>query len=92
MSKQKTEQTTEAKTAEQPKLLTVKAGQKYRGARAAWYDRMVALEGKTLEEVTKNLESDPPALYGARSKFAGKPEPVSGWIRWFERQGVAEFK
>lgn len=87
-----TPETTATATTEPEKLLAVKAGQKYRGARAAWYDRMVALEGKTRKEVEADLESNPPALYGQRSKFAGKPEPVSGWVRFFERTGVVEFK
>lgn len=95
MAKQtKTDATTPETTApaEPEKLLVVKAGQKYRGARAAWYDRMVALEGKTRKDVEADLAANPPALYGARSKFAGTAEPVSGWVRFFERTGVAEFK
>lgn len=94
-TKQKVEQTTTdapATPAEPEKLLTVKAGQKYRGARQAWYERMVTLEGKSRKDVEADLEANPPALYGPRSKFAGKPEPVSGWVRFFERTGVAEFK
>lgn len=95
MAKQKLEASTTPETTTTPepdKLLVVKAGVKYRGARASWYERMVALEGKTRKEVEADLESNPPALYGARSKFAGTAEPVSGWVRFFERTGVAEFK
>lgn len=73
-------------------LIKVKANMKYRGARAAWYERLQTLEGKPMDEVIKNLESDPPALYGARSKHAGKPEPVSGWIRFFQREDVVTIK
>ena len=73
-------------------VLQVKAGMKYRGARLAWYERMVELEGKTRDEVTKNLEADPPALYGPKSKNEGKAEPVAGWVRFFERTGVASFQ
>ena len=85
------ESTTSTESKPEPKL-SVKAGQKYRGARLAWYERMVELEGKTRDEVTKNLEADPPALYGPKSKNAGKAEPVAGWVRFFERTGVATFQ
>lgn len=73
-------------------ILVVKAGQKFRGARAAWYERLCELEGSDRETVVKELEAAPPALYGQRSKFAGTPEPVSGWLRFFERTGVASWE
>ena len=87
------ETTTTTATESKPEpVLQVKAGMKYRGARLAWYERMVELEGKTRDEVTKNLEADPPALYGPKSKNEGKAEPVAGWVRFFERTGVASFQ
>lgn len=94
MSKSKqVEQTVATTEVEAPaKILTMKAGMSYRGARQAWYERLVSLEGLTEKEVYEDLELNRPSVYGAKSKHCGKPEPVSGWVRFYERTGVAIWK
>jgi hypothetical protein len=74
-----------------PKL-EVKKGVVYRGARQAWYERLLTLEGKTRAEVMENLTANRPSVYGERSKHRGLPEPAPGWMRFFERTSVATFK
>lgn len=80
----------QATPAAKPQILKVKAGQKFRGARAAWYERLAAYDGKPVTEFLANVEKDRPSVYGARSKHAGAPEPTPGWLRFFVRTGVAE--
>lgn len=70
------------------KVIAVKSGQKLRGARAAWYERLVEFNGKPVAEFVASCTADPPATYGARSKHAGQAEPVQGWVRFFVRTGV----
>jgi hypothetical protein len=72
--------------------IAVKGGQKYRGARAAWYERLMKYDGKPLAEFIADVTADRPSKYGARSTHAGEPEPVQGWVRYFERTGVMELK
>jgi hypothetical protein len=66
------------------KVLKVKAGMKYRGAREAWYARLQQYEGKSEEEFIKSATTDPPSL-----TKKNEPEPPSGWIAFFKRTGVA---
>lgn len=75
----------------QPVLVVVKRDLKFRGARQAWYDRLCAMDGKPKAEVFAALESDRPSNYGSKSKHAGKPEPVAGWVRFYERNGYVKF-
>lgn len=70
------------------KVLKVKAGMKYRGARQSWYERLLAYDGKPLADFVANVTEDRPSVYGARSRHMGNPEPVKGWVRFFERTGV----
>ncbi len=79
-------------SAAKPQILKVKQGQKYRGARAAWYERLCQYDGKPVTEFLANVESNRPSNYGARSKHAGQPEPTPGWLRFFVRTGVAELQ
>ena len=69
------------------KLRVIKRDGKFRGARQAWYERLCAMDGQPLPEVLAELEAKRPSVYGARSKHAGSPEPVSGWVRFFVRNG-----
>ncbi len=73
------------------RLVVVKKDLVFRGARQAWYDRLKALEGKPKAEVLADLEARRPSVYGAKSKHMGKPEPVAGWVRFYERNGWVKF-
>ena len=95
MSKTKTKAATPAAAAPAaaPKatpILQVRKGMQYRGARAAWYERLCQYDGKPVAEFVASATANPPSVYGSRSKHAGKPEPVPGWLRFFVRTGVAE--
>ena len=70
------------------KVLKVRKGLKYKGARQAWYTRLCEYDGKPLAEFEANVTSNRPSCYQARSKHCGNPEPVRGWVRFFERNGV----
>jgi hypothetical protein len=69
----------------------VKAGAKYRMNRDAWYQRILAFNGKPVAELVADLEKNRPSVYGAKSMHSGKPEPVRGWVRFFEREGVLTY-
>lgn len=71
------------------KVLKVKKDLKFRGARAAWYARLTKFDGKPLGDYVKDVTTDRPSQYGARSTHAGDPEPVSGWVRFFIRNNYA---
>lgn len=75
--------------AELGKTLKVRKDLKFRGARAAWYERLTKFDGKPLGAYVKDVTDNRPSQYGARSKHAGQPEPVSGWVRFFIRNGYA---
>lgn len=55
-------------------------------ARAKYYERIAKFNGKTVEAFAKSCEADCPST-PARGKLKGKPEPVQGWISWFNRNG-----
>lgn len=63
--------------------LEVKAGMKYRGAREAWYQRLVEFNGKDVNEFLKNATDKPPSLTKANTA-----ENPKGWLGFFKRQGV----
>jgi hypothetical protein len=69
--------------------LKVKAGVAYRGARQAWYEALKAYDGKPVAEFVAHVTATRPSVYGAKSKHAGQPEPVAGWLGFFVRTGVA---
>ena len=70
--------------AEVAKILKVKAGQKYRGAREAWYVVLQQHDGKSVESFLEATAKKPPSL-----PKSGKAEKPTGWLRFFERSGVA---
>lgn len=81
----------EAKAATTPKVVTkvvgtlkVKPGLTFRGARAAWYQVLVAHDGKPAQEYLEATTKTPPSL-----PKSGRQEPSSGWFRWFVRHEVA---
>jgi hypothetical protein len=58
-------------------------------ARAEYYARLKAYDKKPLVDFVASVEKDPPSVPN-KGKLAGKPEPVTGWISWFTRNGYAE--
>lgn len=73
-------------------LVVLKKDLKFKGARQAWYDRLCKMDGKTKEEVLADLEKNRPSVYGSKSRHAGKPEPVPGWVRFYERNQYIAFQ
>lgn len=72
----------------QPQVITaVKAGVKYRGARAAWYAVLQAHQGQTAAAFLAATTAKPPSL-----PKSGVAEPATGWLRYFVRSGVATVK
>lgn len=69
-----------------PGICVVKMGAKLRGARDAWYQRLVAFNGKPLAEYEADCKANPPST-PAKGALAGKGEPPSGWVSWFKRHG-----
>lgn len=49
---------------------------KYRGARKAWFDTIVASAGKSVKE------------WGDDQKAAGQKDPPRGWLRFFIQDGT----
>lgn len=78
-----------ASTAAAP-VLVVKGSMAYRGARQAWYQLLVAHAGKPASAFIAAATANPPSL-PQKGKGAGKPEPASGWLRYFVRTGVASY-
>lgn len=75
-----------------PGVLVVKADQKYRGARAAWYARLVQYNNKPVQDFLASVAQTSPSVRTAKSKLAGQAEPPQGWLRWFTRAGVLTIK
>lgn len=64
----------------------VKANFRPNSARALYYERITQFNNKSVEDFTKSCAKDCPSTPN-RGKLAGKPEPVQGWISWFNRNG-----
>ena len=60
-------------------------------ARAEYYARLAEFNNKPLADFIASCESNPPSM-PTKGKLAGKPEPVSGWVSYFTRNGYAEIK
>jgi hypothetical protein len=60
-------------------------------ARGAWLAMLQKYNGKTLAEFTAACEKNPPSV-PAKGKLAGKLEPVSGWVGYFQREKVLTLK
>ncbi len=73
------------------KLKVLKTDVRFKGARQAWWDRLKAMDGKPRDAVFADLEAKRPSVYGSKSRHAGKPEPVAGWVRFYERNGYIAF-
>jgi hypothetical protein len=59
------------------------SGYRANTARDLYWQAIQKLAGKTLNEVCTELESNPPKV-----PKSGKVEPGTGWIKFFERQGL----
>jgi len=72
----------------QPQVIdTVKAGLKYRGARAAWYAVLLQHQGKPAADFLAATTAQPPSL-----PKSGVQEKSTGWLTYFVRTGVATLK
>lgn len=67
-----------------PGILQVKTGVALRGARQAWYARLCEFNGKPVAEFLANTAEKPPSV-----PKSGNAEKPSGWLRYFQRTGVA---
>lgn len=56
-------------------------------ARGLWLAALQQYNGKTLAEFTAHVTANPPSM-PTKGKLAGKLEPVSGWVGYFEREKV----
>lgn len=64
----------------------VKANFRTGTARDLYYQAICSHNGKTVETFAKAVAENPPSL-PTKGKLAGKPEPVSGWVKFFVREG-----
>jgi len=55
-------------------------------ARALYHARMASFVGKPLTEFVASCEAEAPSTPN-KGKLKGKPEPVSGWVSYFTRNG-----
>jgi len=79
-----------APTAAKPAVLAVKGNVPLRGARQAWYQLLLAYNGKPASAFLAAATANPPSL-PQKGKGAGKPEPATGWLRYFVRSGIATY-
>lgn len=69
-----------------PQVIKVnKSSVKFRGARQAWYEVLLAYNGKPAGDFLAHCTKSPPSL-----PKSGVAEPASGWLRYFTRTGIAE--
>lgn len=64
----------------------VKANFRTGSARAAYWSVLQAHNGKPLSAFVAACAANPPSV-PQRGKLTGKPEPISGWVSWFTRNG-----
>jgi hypothetical protein len=68
-------------------IVAVKAGVKFRGARAAWYAVLQQHVGKPAADFLAATTAQPPSV-----PKSGIAEKSSGWLSYFTRTGVAQVK
>lgn len=72
-----------------PMVCRVKPGLKLRGARDAWYAKLLEYEGKPLADFVAATDQTGDAKGKAPSlPKSGIAESPSGWVSWFKRQGI----
>lgn len=90
------EQTKAPETAEPPKqeaapakpvlIKVLKKDPKFRGAREAWFKRLVEFDGKSMDEYIASCKEKCPQL-----TKNGTAENPTGWVGFFKREGIAQF-
>lgn len=77
----------EAKPAERKPVLikVLKRDAKYRGAREAWYQRLLEFDGKSVDEYVESCKTNCPQL--TKNQTAENP---TGWVGFFKRQGIIQ--
>jgi hypothetical protein len=71
-----------------PARIKVKAlNQKYRGARAAWYARLLEYNGKEAKDYLQSCKENCPQV-----TKSGEKEDPRGWMNWFIRNGIMELE
>lgn len=68
-------------------LVVLKKDSKFRGAREAWYKRLVEHDGKPVDAYLTSCKDQPPSV-----PKSGKVENPTGWLSYFRRQGLVEVK
>lgn len=69
-----------------PVLIKVlKKDAKFRGARDAWYKRLIEHDGKPLDEYVESCNTNCPQLTKNNTK-----ENPTGWVGFFKRQGIMQ--
>lgn len=63
-------------------VLVVKPGLQFRGARGAWYARLLQHNGKTRAEFVASVLASPPST-PTKGAFVGRCEPPAGWLAHF---------
>lgn len=81
----KTEVQAESPPAIPAKIKVKAASMPFRGARAAWYKRLLEHDGKEANAFLQSCKDKCPQL-----TKAGTPEDPRGWLNFFVRKGVAE--
>jgi hypothetical protein len=69
-------------------ITVLKTGMPYRGARAAWYSVLCQYNGQPYAAFLAHVQANRPSVYGPKSRHAGQPEPIPGWVGFFTRNGI----
>lgn len=64
-------------------LNVLKGNLQFKGARAAWYAVLLQHHGQPAQNYLNTCLANPPSLPASK-----RPEPPSGWLSWFVRNGV----
>ncbi len=65
-------------------IKVLKKDGKFGGARKAWYDVILAHDGKPLQDLIAAVTAKPPST-PKKGVLAGKLEPPMGWVGYFKR-------
>ena len=58
-------------------------------ARALYWARIAAFDGKPLTQLSANVVANPPSQ-PTKGKLTGKTEPLAGWVNFFVRGGYLQ--
>lgn len=76
----------EAAPAKPVLIKVLKKDPKFRGAREAWFKRLVEFDGKPVDDFIANCKEKCPQL-----TKNGTAENPTGWVGFFKREGIAQF-